>query len=206
MVYVVSFLEKTESVVFFKVYKTILIVNILSKKEEGGKRRNQGNKELTEQQRTKISPDAPEKADGGGMTKEEEAICCVFVWLRSTYLNFSFHLFGCIYTRVYCICMYTCSIWPTGHVSISISESMWDVCLKKNQRAMFKLPESGHYNDIMKFSPVSNGMWFSCMCVFQVSSRNFCSCVLCVLALELWEWIYQQQQRNSPSCPRGPEH
>lgn len=28
-------------------------------------------------------------------------------------------------------------------------------------------------------------------------------CVLYVLALELWECIYQQQ--HSPSCPRGPE-
>lgn len=46
------------------------------------------------------------------------------------------------------------------------------VIIKKN-KAMFKFPESGHYNDIMKFSPVSYGMWFSCMCVFQVSSRNF---------------------------------
>lgn len=48
------------------------------------------------------------------------------------------------------------------------------------------------------------------MCVFQAGTFFplyvcVCLCVLCVLALELWECVYQQQQ-HSPSCPQGPKH
>lgn len=78
MVYVITFLETTVSgCCFFKVYKTILIVNILSKKEEGGKRRNQGNKELTEQQRTKIFPVRLKRqmAEGWGRRKRLFVVC-----------------------------------------------------------------------------------------------------------------------------------
>lgn len=78
MVYVITFLETTVCFfVFFKVYKTILIVNILSKKEEGGKRRNQGNKELTEQQRTKIFPVRMKRqmAEGWGRRKRLFVVC-----------------------------------------------------------------------------------------------------------------------------------
>ncbi len=40
---------------------------------------------------------------------------------------------------------------------------------------------------------------YACVCLCVL-------CALCVLAPELWECIYQQQQQHSPSLPRGPKH
>lgn len=97
-------------------------------KEEGGKRRNQGNKELTEQQRTKMFPVRLKRQMAEGWRRRKRLfVVCLFgsdphIW-TSAFIYLGAFICVCVHVQ------YTCSIWSTGHVSISISESKWDVCL-----------------------------------------------------------------------------